>query len=194
MACADHQRLSALEAQLCEQFTEPEFRRFFRTVAPTLAAELLGEASLARLVGEALDVLARHGRIDREFFVAWGHARPGHRSTIAAIALRFGVELPDPSAGTSNSGPASGRSFALSEQDIMRVACALMFFGILYRERDSDNPALVWLGALLLCVVLPSPLIRGRVEFSVTLIAGAGMVGAGKYLDARRTKTPLGDT
>lgn len=92
-------KLDALRDLLGAAFDAEELRRFvgggadgqrLRDALPG------GTASEAEVVQGAVEVLDRHGRIDRDLFVRLQRARPGRAAEIAAVADRFDLRLPAP--------------------------------------------------------------------------------------------------
>lgn len=93
----DRNACRAMCELLVQSFSADEFRRLITDVDPALVPELPGESCpLATLVSNGVDLLLRHGRVDREFFNRWAELRSARRSQIFIVAEAMGCSSPRP--------------------------------------------------------------------------------------------------
>jgi hypothetical protein len=176
--------------EVCEAFTDVEFRSFFNDIASDLREHLQTSGTPASLVEGALDLLERHKRIDASFFLRWRQLRQARAARIAELASLAGIELPETSTveDQRHTVAADGSTALerLSPKELaIRVAGVVYFFFMVHNARNSPNRAMLVSGAFLLGIVLPDALSRGRSVFVATLLAGIGVIVYARFLEIR---------
>lgn len=184
--------MQAICHELCEAFTDVEFRSFFNDIASDLRDHLQTSGTLASLVEGALDLLERHKRIDASFFLRWRHLRPTRAARVAGLVSLAGIELlKGPAGEDQRHAVADDGSTTLEhlppKELAIRAAGILYFFFMAHDARNSSNRALLVSGAFLLGIVLPDALSRGRSIFFATLLAGVGVIIYARFLEVRHS-------
>lgn len=188
----DREVMQEICHELCDSFTDAEFRSFFSDIAPDLREHLQTSATLASLVEGALDLLKRHKRIDASFFLRWSQLRKARAARIAELESLAGIQLPEPPAGEEQRHAVDADGSAalekLSPKELaIRAAGVVYFFFMAHDARNSPNRALLVSGAFLLGIVLPDALSRGRSVFVATLVAGVGVIVYARSLEVRHS-------
>lgn len=186
----DRDVMQEIRDELCESFTDVEFRSFFNDIASDLREHLQTGGTLASLVEGSLDLLERHKRIDASFFLRWRQLRKARAARVAELASLADIELHEPAAGEDQRHAVDADGSAalehLSPKELaIRAAGVVYFFFMAHDSRNSPNRALLVSGAFLLGIVLPDALSRGRAVFVATLLAGIGVIVYARFLEVR---------
>jgi len=175
-----------LNEALCDSLSYDDVRRLVKDVAPRLFRELREQVSLAILVSDVTDLLARHAQFKARFFQAWAEMVPARSDQIAALASSYDENDEDPVRSERSSDSTSCRELV---PQLGGVCCFLPVIYWTWRRR-TPGAFLLAVGTFLLLLVLPSPLTKSAGGFLAALLCGAVLSIIGGGLEAELFKGP----